>query len=181
MTKITTGITKQIAYGVGFGLFVAIAVVAFLAPGGAFEGRTASLRTDETPTTTTTISPALTILQPDPTPAVKPITPTTTTTAPVVGPAMPTEKASVSGHYTCPPGMNAATQYNPGPDCQTDAATDPGPNNTSPDYDPALPPAADGDQIGQTLGSTDIAYGDDLAAKACANNPVLCDDYFPWE
>jgi hypothetical protein len=110
---------------------------------------------------------------------------TTTTTAPaavpappvklVVTPPAPKVAANQSGHYVCF-NMDAGTQYAPGPDCKADVTADPGPNNASPNNDPAFPNGADGDQPGQTLGSTDAAYGADLTAKSCAIKPWLCGD-----
>jgi hypothetical protein len=97
----------------------------------------------------------------------------TTVTTEIAQPAVTAKPQS--GHFVCPGGMNSTTQFD-GPDCLADNTVDPGPANASPDTDPNLPNGADGDQPGQTLGSTDAAYGADLTAKSCAIKPWLCGD-----
>lgn len=179
----THPLARRIAAGVGISLFSTLALAAFMAPGGAFEGRATSLRIDEPEvTTTTTMTPAPVEL-----PAPAPVEiPTTTTTAPPaavpapettptteIGQAVTITKPQ-SGHFVCPGGMDATTQYGPGLDCRADVVVDPGPAITP--ADPTLTNGADGDQPGHTLGSTDPAYGADLTAKSCAIKPWLCGD-----
>lgn len=176
MTKVTHPMLTRILTGAGLMAAATMSVTASILPGGALESRAASLRTDE-PTTTTTAAPP--VAAPE-APAAEPAA-TTTTTAPPASPPVPPAPparpaATPSGHYTCPAGMDSATQYDAGPDCTADVVADPGPNNTSPNADPTLPNGPDGDQPGQTLGSTDAAYGADLTAKSCAIKPWLCGD-----
>jgi hypothetical protein len=176
----THPLLRRVAAGVGISLLSMVALAAMIVPGGALEGRATSLRIDEPAeaTTTTTVMP---IEQPAPAPDV---TTTTTTVAPAtvtteIGRAAtvtapPPAVASQSGHFVCPGGMAAATQFD-GPDCTADVSADPGPNPVS-DAERALTNGADGDQPGQTLGSTDADYGADLTAKSCAIKPWLCGD-----
>lgn len=173
----THPLARRIAAGVGISLFSTLALAAFMAPDGALEGRATSLRIDAPAeaTTTTTMAPVAT--EPAP-PEVPPTTigeavvieaPTTTTTT-----LAPRVAANPSGHFVCPNTMNSATQYD-GPDCRADVLVDPGPNVVT-DAERAQTNGADGDQPGQTLGSTDAGYGADLTAKYCAAMPWQCGD-----
>lgn len=167
----------------GWMMFLALAAVAFMVPGGALEGRATSLRIDEPAEVTTTTTMAPVAAEPAPAPA--PVTTTTTTAPPAAVPAPKTpptteigQAATItkpqSGQYACPGGMTSANQYDPGADCALVDATDPGPVNASPNNDPALPAGLDGDQPGQTLGSTDAAYGAWLSARSCEVKPWTC-------
>lgn len=160
--------------GIGISLFSTLALAAFMVPGGALEGRATSLHIDAPAevTTTTTMAP-VPVVAPEVTPttigeAVAIEAPTTTTTL------APKVAANPSGHFVCPNTMNSATQYD-GPDCRADVLVDPGPNVVT-DAERAQTNGADGDQPGQTLGSTDAGYGADLTAKSCEIKPWLCGD-----
>jgi hypothetical protein len=176
MTKILTPLAALVFLGASFALSPARTGATTGTAGQRAAAVHDAFTPDQPAETTTTTVPAVTI------------EPTTTTTAPVTtvptiiadaatGEADPVATATKppSGHYACPAGMDATTQFD-GPDCTADVTADPGPNNASPDADPAYPNGADGDQPGQTLGSTDAAYGADLTAKSCAIKPWLCGD-----
>lgn len=176
MTQTTHPLPRRIAAGVGISLFSTLTLAAFMVPGGALEGRATSLRIDVPAevTTTTTMAPVAAESAPVEVTtttigeAVVIEAPTTTTTL------APKVAANPSGHFICPAGMNSTTQYD-GPDCRADVLVDPGPNVVT-DAERAQTNGADGDQPGQTLGSTDAGYGAELTAKYCAAMPWQCGD-----
>lgn len=134
----------------------ALAAIGMLSGPGDSPGLRRAAYTTDTPAPATTSAAPVEVTTTSSAPAPSPATArpvqiadaavTTTTTAPL----------AVPGHYSCTGATNETAV------CGRD------------EDQPERPASLTGDQPGQTLGSTDAAYGADLTAQLCAVKPWLC-------